>query len=266
MLRKSWAPAACQWQICRLRVGFQGRQRSRIFVSPHTAQTFASKDTFTMFTGITEHVGKIEEFHHGETGGRLRVNLEGSPSIAAEMKLGDSISVNGCCLTVVEFDARSFAADLSGETLRRTAFEEKKNGQPVNLERPLAATARLGGHFVQGHVDGIGRVTRLTPEGDNWWLSVRVPQDLRRYVTEKGSIAFDGISLTVARWHLRDGVADIAVIPFTHQHTNVHAMTPNDAVNVEVDILAKYVESLIAARKAPATSHLTVAELIEEGF
>jgi riboflavin synthase len=182
------------------------------------------------------------------------------------MKLGDSIAVNGCCLTVVEFDARSFAADLSGETLRRTAFGEKKPGQPVNLERPLAATARLGGHFVQGHVDGIGRVTRLTPEGDNWWLSVRVPQDLRRYVTEKGSIAIDGISLTVARWHAHDGITDIAVIPFTHQHTNVHAMTPNDAVNIEVDILAKYVESLIASQKARATSHLTVAELIEEGF
>ena len=219
-----------------------------------------------MFTGITEHVGKIEEFHHGETGGRLRVNLEGSPSIAAEMKLGDSISVNGCCLTVVEFDARSFAADLSGETLRRTAFEEKKNGQPVNLERPLAATARLGGHFVQGHVDGIGRVTRLTPEGDNWWLSVRVPQDLRRYVTEKGSIAFDGISLTVARWHLRDGVVgrhgvDVCVLVREGDDSDV-----GDAVNVEVDILAKYVGSLIASQKDRATSHLTVAELIEEGF
>jgi len=119
---------------------------------------------------------------------------------------------------------------------------------------------------VQGHVDGIGRVTRLTPEGDNWWLSVRLPQDLRRYVTEKGSIAIDGISLTVARWHAHVGIADIAVIPFTHQHTNVHAMAPNDAVNIEVDILAKYVESLIASQKARATSHLTVAELIEEGF
>jgi riboflavin synthase len=182
------------------------------------------------------------------------------------MKLGDSIAVNGCCLTVVEFDVRSFAADLSGETLRRTAFGEKKPGQPVNLERPLAAAARLGGHFVQGHVDGIGRVTRLTPEGDNWWLSVRVPEGLPRYVAEKGSIAIDGISLTVARWHPQDGIADIAVIPFTHAHTNVHAMTVNDAVNIEVDILAKYVESLIASRKTSATSHLTVAELIEEGF
>jgi riboflavin synthase len=219
-----------------------------------------------MFTGITEHVGKIESFEHDDKGGRLQINLEGAPAIAAEMKLGDSVSVNGCCLTVIEFDARTFAADLSGETLRRTAFGEKRPGNPVNLERPLAAAARLGGHFVQGHVDGIGRVTRLTPEGENWWLSVRVPQDLRRYVTEKGSIAIDGISLTVARWQLQDGIADIAVIPFTHQHTNVHAMVPGDAVNLEADILAKYVESLIVARKTPATSHLAVGELIEEGF
>src|ERR1700719_4152247 len=210
-----------------------------------------------MFTGITEHVGKIEEFQHDEKGGRLRISLEGAPAIAAEMKLGDSIAVNGCCLTVVEFDARSFAADLSGETLSRTAFGEKKPGQPMNLERPLAAGARLGGHFVQGHVDGIGRITRLAPEGDSWWLSVRVPEDLRRYVAEKGSIAIDGISLTVARW--QDGIADIAIIPFTHQHTNVHAMTVNDAVNLETDILAKYVESLLDAKKSPATSHLKLS-------
>ena len=229
-----------------------------------------------MFIGITEQVGQIDSLEHTPDGGRLRVSFDGTATtgntpgtdstIGASTKLGDSISVNGCCLTVVEFNSTHFSADLSGETLRRTAFGEKKPGQPVNLERPLAATARLGGHFVQGHVDGIGRVTRLVPEGDNWWLSVRLPQDLRRYVTEKGSIAIDGISLTVARWHAQDGIADIAVIPFTHQHTNVHAMTPNDAVNIEVDILAKYVESLIASQKAPATSHLTVAELIEEGF
>jgi riboflavin synthase len=217
-----------------------------------------------MFTGITEHVGKIESFEHGEQGGRLRVSMSGAHELAKEMKLGDSISVNGCCLTVVEFTQKSFSADLSGETLRRTAFDEKKSGDPVNLERPLAASARLGGHFVQGHVDGVGRVTRLVPEGDNWWLSVRVPEDLRRYVAEKGSIAIDGISLTVARW--QDGVADIAIIPFTYEHTNVHAMAVNDAVNIETDILAKYIESLLAARKSPATSRLTVSELIKEGF
>jgi riboflavin synthase len=217
-----------------------------------------------MFTGITEHVGKIESLEHAPDGGRLRVSLAGAHELAKEMKLGDSISVNGCCLTVAEFTTKSFSADLSGETLRRTAFSEKKSGDPVNLERPLAAIARLGGHFVQGHVDGVGRVTRLVPEGENWWLSIRVPEDLRRYVAEKGSIAIDGISLTVARW--QDGVADIAIIPFTYEHTNVHAMTVNDSVSIETDILAKYVESLLAARKSPVTSRLTVSELIEEGF
>lgn len=217
-----------------------------------------------MFTGIIEHAGKIETLEHGAEGGRLRVSLASAPEIAAEMKLGDSIAVNGCCLTVADFDARSFAADLSGETLRRTAFGEKKAGSIVNLERPLAVGARLGGHFVQGHVDGVGRVTRLAPEGDNWWLSVRVPEDLRRYVAEKGSIAIDGISLTVARW--RDGVADIAVIPFTYEHTNVGAMTAHDAVNLECDILAKYVASLLEARKGHAASRLKISQLIEEGF
>jgi len=217
-----------------------------------------------MFTGITEHVGKIESLDHGKDGGRLRVSLSGSGELAASMKLGDSISVNGCCLTVVEFDKDHFSADLSGETLRRTSFGEKKSGDLVNLERPLAANARLGGHFVQGHVDGIGRVTRLLPEGDNWWLSVRVPEDQRRYVAEKGSIAIDGISLTVARW--QEGIAHVAIIPFTYKHTNVRAMSPHDPVNIETDILAKYVESLLAKQKSPASSHLSVSKLIEEGF
>ena len=222
-----------------------------------------------MLTGITEHVGKIESLEHAKDGGRLRISFAGATAggeseIARDTKLGDSISVNGCCLTVVEFDSTHFVAELSGETLRRTNFGEKKPGNLVNLERPLAAGGRLGGHFMQGHVDGIGRVTRLVPEGDNWWLSVRVPEDLRRYVTEKGSIAIDGISLTVARWH--EGVADIAIIPFTHEHTNVHAMSVNDAVNLETDILAKYVESLLKQEKSPAASRLTVKQLVEEGF
>jgi riboflavin synthase len=227
-----------------------------------------------MFTGITEQVGKIESLDHSETGGRLRVSFrataipgdapENTSAIAQDTKLGDSISVNGCCLTVVEFDVHHFTADLSGETLRRTNFGEKKPGDLVNLERPLAAGARLGGHFMQGHVDGIGRVTRLAPEGENWWLSVRVPQDLRRYVAEKGSIALDGISLTVARWH--EGIADIAIIPFTYAHTNVRSMSVNDAVHVETDILAKYVESLLHNEKSRPTSHLTVKHLVEEGF
>jgi riboflavin synthase len=217
-----------------------------------------------MFTGLIEHAGKIESLDRHQDGARLRVSLAGALEISAEMKLGDSISVNGCCLTVIEFERDYFSADLSGETLRRTSFGEKKTGDLVNLERPLATDARLGGHFVQGHVDGTGRVTKLVPEGDNWWLSVRVPEDLRRYVVEKGSIAIDGISLTVALW--QGGVADIALIPFTYAHTNVRTMVPHDSANIEVDILAKYVEGLLTARKIPAASRLTVTKLIDEGF
>src|SRR6202050_402611 len=217
-----------------------------------------------MFTGITRDVGKMKSLEHAKDGGRLRVSLEGASALAAEMKLGDSISVNGCCLTIVEFDKDHFSADLSGETLRRTSFGEKKSGDLVNLERPLTANARLGGHFVQGHVDGIGRVTRLVPEGDNWGLSARVPEDQRRYVAEKGSIAIDGISLTVARW--QEGIADIAIIPFTYAHTNVRTMNPHDAVNIETDILAKYVESLLGEQESPTTSILSVAKLNGEGF
>jgi riboflavin synthase len=219
-----------------------------------------------MFTGIIEAAGKIESLARAESGdaARLRVSFDSGSEIARGMKLGDSIAVNGCCLTVIDFNSTHFSADLSGETLRRTAFGEKKPGDVINLERPLAAGARLGGHFVQGHVDGIGRVTRLAREGQNWWLSVRVPDELRRYVAEKGSIAIDGISLTVAGWH--DGIADVAIIPFTHQHTNVHRMLQGDAVNLETDILAKYVESLLEARTKPATSRLTVSRLIDEGF
>jgi riboflavin synthase len=217
-----------------------------------------------MFTGITEHTGKIEAIEGGSDGGRIRVSLAGATGIAVGMKLGDSISVNGCCLTVVDFAATHFSADLSGETLRRTSLGSKKPGDLVNLERPLAAGARLGGHFVQGHVDGSGRVTGLNPEGGNWWLSVRVPEDLGRYVAEKGSIAIDGISLTVARW--ADGVASIAIIPFTYKHTNVQKMAVGDLVNLECDILAKYAESLLGGRVARVASRLTVTELIEDGF
>lgn len=227
-----------------------------------------------MFAGIIEAAAKIEALELAEDGGRLRVNIAGAwpesegvgvhATSLAPLKISDSIAVNGCCLTVVELDANHFAADLSGETLRRTSIGEKKAGATVNLERPLAAGARLGGHFVQGHVDGVGRVTRLVRGGDSWWLSVRIPEELCRYVAEKGSIAIDGISLTVARW--RDGVADFAIIPFTYQHTNIHSLTIGDAVNVENDILAKYVESLTDGRNAVSPSRLTVAELTEQGF
>ncbi len=217
-----------------------------------------------MFTGIVEAVGTIETLEVAGEAARLRVNISGAWNEPAPLTISDSIAVNGCCLTVVECDAGHFSADLSGETLRRTSLGEKKPGAPVNLERPLAAGARLGGHFVQGHVDATGRVTRLRRDGDNWWLSVRVPQDLRRYVAEKGSITIDGISLTVAAW--RDGISDFAIIPFTYDHTSIRALAAGDSVNIECDILAKYVETLLNARGDRAVSRLSVKELIEQGF
>jgi riboflavin synthase len=205
----------------------------------------------------------------GHDGARLRVD---AGPLAATLAVSASIAVNGCCLTVVELAGDIFAADLSAETLRRTSLGEMKPGARINLERPLSASQELGGHFVQGHVDGVGRVTHLKPEGPNWWLGVRIPAELERYVAMKGSIAIDGISLTVARVDggaRRQGgetIVEAAIIPFTYAHTNLQSLALGDAVNLEADILAKYVERLLDSRNAPAPSTLTVARLVEEGF
>ena len=214
-----------------------------------------------MFTGIVEHVGGVESLDRRADGGRLVVR---APQVAPALAVGNSIAVNGCCLTVVEVGDAVFAADLSGETLKRTSFGELKPGARVNLERPLAAGKELGGHFVQGHVDGVGRVTRLVPEGQDWWLSVRVPEELGRYVAMKGSLAVDGISLTVAAW--QDGIADIAIVPYTYAHTNLPGLTVGDPVNLECDILAKYVERLMESRHAASASRLTIEKLVRQGF
>ena len=214
-----------------------------------------------MFTGLVEYVGLIESLERGEQGARIRV--QAGPLIKGLEKSG-SIAVNGCCLTAVDITKESFAADLSGETLRRTSLGEIKAGMRVNLERPLTANKELGGHIVQGHVDGVGQVARLEPEGANWWFGVRVPAELARYVAMKGSIALDGISLTVAGWH--DGIAETAIIPFTYEHTNLSSLKVGDPVNVECDILAKYVERIFEARTVSAPARLTVSGLIDEGF
>ncbi len=233
-----------------------------------------------MFTGIVEHVGYVESLKSateslafdknavrevaletGAQGARLRVN---AGPLAASLAIAGSIAVNGCCLTIVEISGEIFAADLSSETLRRTAFGEMNRGAHVNLERPLTAGKEFGGHFVQGHVDGIGRVARLAPDGANWWLGVRLPPELARYVAMKGSISIDGISLTVA--NLSGDVVEAAIIPFTYANTNLQALRPGDAVNIEADILAKYVERLLETRRPVAASALALERLIEEGF
>ncbi|HEY1865960.1 MAG TPA: riboflavin synthase [Candidatus Acidoferrales bacterium] len=214
-----------------------------------------------MFTGIVEHVGRIASLALNEAGTRLRVD---AGKLAASLAVSGSVAVNGCCLTVVEIDAETFAADLSSETLRCTALGTMKAGTRVNLERPLTAGKELGGHFVQGHIDGVGRVSRLAQEVANWWLGVRVPPEVEPYVAAKGSIAIDGISLTVASF--ADGIVEAAIIPFTYANTNLQTLVRGDAVNLEADILAKYVERLMQARRAPAPSRLTAERLIEEGF
>jgi riboflavin synthase len=228
-----------------------------------------------MFTGLVEYVGAVESVELYDAGARedssaersdqigARIRVNAGPLISGLAKSG-SIAVNGCCLTAVDISDGTFAADLSGETLRRTSLGALKPGTRVNLERPLTAMKELGGHFVQGHVDGVGRVARLDPEGANWWFGVRVPDELARYIAIKGSIALDGISLTVASW--RDGVVETAIIPFTYDHTNLSALKLGDPVNIECDILAKYVERILGEQEASPASRLAVARLIEEGF
>ena len=192
-----------------------------------------------MFTGIVEEVGRVCGLHDY----RFVINAEKALS---DVKVGDSISVNGACLTVVEFDDHSFAVDLAPETLRRTSLGEAGPGSAVNLERALAASDRMGGHIVQGHVDGTGSITGLTPEADCYIMEIEAPDSLVPYIVEKGFIAVDGISLTVVQ---RTGRRfTISVIPFTMQNTNLHEKSVGDRVNLEADILAKYVESLLQSR------------------
>jgi len=220
-----------------------------------------------LFTGIIEHTGTIEALDLKDDGGRVTIH---APSVAPSLAVSNSIALNGCCLTIVDLRNSRFTADLSGETIRKTSFGAKggalAQGARVNLEQPLTAGKEFGGHFVLGHVDTIGRVTHLTPEGENWWFGVEVPADFACYVVPKGSITIDGISLTVARW--QDNIAEVAVIPYTYQHTNIRDRNPGDAVNLEGDVIGKYVERFLQAghyTRQPE-SQLTVARLIEEGF
>ena len=192
-----------------------------------------------MFTGIVEEVGRVTS----RDGYRLKINADRA---LEDVKLGDSIAVNGACLTVVEFDPDSFSVDLAPETLRRTSLEQAWPGSAVNLERALAAHDRMGGHIVQGHVDATGKVTGFTPEADCYIMEVEAPGSLAPYIVEKGFIAVDGISLTVVQ--KLECRFTISVIPFTMQNTNLHEREVGDLVNLEADILAKYVESLLAAR------------------
>lgn len=194
-----------------------------------------------MFTGIVEEVGEVTQ----REGYRLTV---AAAAVLPGMKAGDSIAVNGACLTVVEFSQDFFTLELAPETLRRTSFGSLKTGDWVNLERPLAVSDRLGGHIVQGHVDATGRITSLKPEGDCVLVRIMGPKRLMPYIVEKGFVAVDGISLTV----VKTGASSftLSVIPYSLENTNLKGKSVGDRVNLEVDILAKYVESLLSRQNA----------------
>jgi riboflavin synthase len=220
-----------------------------------------------LFTGIIEHVGAIEALELQPEGGLVTIE---APSVVGELGKSDSIAVNGCCLTVINVDNYRFSADLSGETIRKTTFGVEgtlKKGTLVNLEGAMNPSKELGGHFVLGHVDAVGRVIDLTAEGKTWRLGVEVPEEFARYIVPKGSITIDGISLTIARWNNRTRIAEVAIIPYTYEHTNLRGRKSGEAVNLEGDVLGKYVERYLEARHetSPASS-ITLSRLIEEGF
>ena len=188
-----------------------------------------------MFTGLIEAIGEVAEIKPTPGGFRLRLTT----AIAPEVVAGDSLAVNGVCLTAVSSDADGIHADISPETARVSGLGGLRRGAFVNLERPLRADARLGGHFVQGHVDATGTLEDIRADGDSFWLTIRFPTLLAPYIVRKGSIAVDGISLTVAG--VDDRHFDVQIIPYTWEHTNLHLAKQGDVVNLECDILGKYV-------------------------
>jgi riboflavin synthase len=215
-----------------------------------------------MFTGIIEQIGTIARLELNSGGGKLTVH---APTLAPKLAVSGSVAVNGCCLTVVHRDDENFSAGLSGETLDKTSFASLKTGARVNLEQPLTAGKEFGGHFVLGHVDGIGQVAHLTSAGDSWLFGVAVPPELDRYIVSKGSLTIDGISLTVASWS--NHVAEIAVIPYTYQHTNIGDRVSGDPLNLEADILGKYIERYLAQRESASLKTVfSVEDLIRQGF
>src|SRR5581483_474809 len=205
-------------------------------------------------------LGKVESIETRAAGARLTI---GCKTVMSDMTEGASIAVNGVCLTAVDLRPASFAADLSPETLRRSNLGDLRIGRVVNLERPLSPSGRLSGHFVQGHVDGTGEFLSLDPLGaDNWWLNIRVPQDLDALLVFKGSIAIDGISLTIAA--LERDVLSVTIIPHTYKNTTLGSYRPGSRVNLETDVIAKHVEKLI--RSLDLKKGLTMEKLRENGY
>src|SRR5258706_12276085 len=214
-----------------------------------------------MFTGIIEEVGNVVRIE--QRGENRRITVEGAIT-PKQLGTGDSIAVSGVCLTALDIKPNTFCADLAPETWVRTSFSRLHEGALVNLELPMKADGRFGGHIVQGHVDGVGRLIELEriADSENWWLHIEVPHEIERYTVFKGSISIEGVSLTVAK--LEGNRCTIAIIPHTVEMTNLGSLQPDDPVNLEADLIAKYVEKMM--RRESAESALTIEELVRQGF
>lgn len=223
-----------------------------------------------MFTGIVEEIGRITRIEQRGENRRITVAAANTPR---ELKPGNSVAVSGVCLTALDIKpgalpgssaAGSFCADLAPETWVRTSFSRIHEGALVNLELPMKSDGRFGGHIVQGHVDGVGKLIAFEriAESENWWLHIELPDDVEKYTVYKGSISIEGISLTVAK--LEKNRCTIAIIPHTVEMTNLHSLKPGDPVNLEADLIAKYVEKMM--RGDTSESSLTVEDLVQQGF
>jgi riboflavin synthase len=214
-----------------------------------------------MFTGIIEEVGSVIQIEQRGENRRVTIKAERSPR---ELKTGDSIAVSGVCLTSLAIKPQTFCADLAPETWARTSFSRIHDGARVNLELPMKADGRFGGHIVQGHVDGVGRLIKLEriADSENWWLHIELPSEIEKYTVFKGSISIEGISLTIAK--LAGNVCTIAIIPHTVEQTNLSSLNPGDPLNLEADLIAKYVEKML--KTGAVANSLTIEELVEQGF
>lgn len=215
-----------------------------------------------MFTGIIEAVGKIQRMQ--PTGGDMRLIIDATTLDMTDVQLGDSIAVNGVCLTAVEFDQTSFVADVSNETVSLTTLKDLKTGSPVNLEKALLPTTRLGGHLVSGHVDGVGAVTDVAEDARSVRYTIRVPDELKKYVAVKGSICVDGTSLTVNV--VNDDCFEINIVPHTQEKTIIKNYKAGTHVNLEVDLVARYLERLLMSGSDKKNEGLNLDVLARAGF
>lgn len=217
-----------------------------------------------MFTGIIESVGKVDSLQ--SVGGDVRLRIQTDLDMS-DVHLGDSIATNGICLTVIEWGDNWYAADVSRESLNRTTLGNWKVGQPVNVEKAMLPTTRFGGHIVSGHVDAVGEITLVREDARSLYFEVTAPAEIAKYLAEKGSVTVDGISLTIN--HLRDSVISLNLIPHTAERTNIGTWKTGTKVNLEVDVLARYIERLLLGEKAAETtaqSKISMDFLAENGF